>query len=89
MVRCAQVELKELVANTLDQHLAPIRTEMQRILQDTGYLGTARQSINQTIMPLVFTTESNLTNELWFPILFYLYCSTHKPFLLTVTSSFN
>ena len=89
MVRCAQVELKELVANTLDQHLAPIRTEMQRILQDTGYLGTARQSINQTILPLVFTTESNLTNELWFPILFYFNCSTHKPFLLTVTSSFN
>ena len=58
MVRCAQVELKELVANTLDQHLAPIRTEMQRILQDTGYLGTARQSINQPILPLVFTEEN-------------------------------
>jgi hypothetical protein len=32
--------LKELVADTLVTHLAPIRAEMDRILQDTAYLGT-------------------------------------------------
>jgi tryptophanyl-tRNA synthetase len=35
-----KVELKELVAATLDQHLAPIRAEMRRIVQDAAYLGT-------------------------------------------------
>ncbi len=36
----SQPWLKELVADTLVTHLAPIRAEMDRILQDTAYLGT-------------------------------------------------
>ena len=63
MVRCAQVELKELVANTLDQHVAPSRTEMQRILQDTGYLGTANPSINLFCLLFLAERESRKMNN--------------------------
>jgi hypothetical protein len=38
--------LKELVADTLVTHLAPIRAEMDRILQDTAYLGKENMALS-------------------------------------------
>jgi hypothetical protein len=41
---------KELVADTLVAHLTPIRAEMDRILQDTAYLGTKYGRVNDTYL---------------------------------------
>jgi hypothetical protein len=50
--------LKELVADTLVTHLAPIRAEMDRILQDTAYLGTRIYGhVNDTYLYLLVDSQ--------------------------------
>ncbi len=50
--------LKELVADTLVAHLVPIRAEMDRILQDTAYLGNENMAISSILTCTCWLTRS-------------------------------